>query len=214
MQPDLSKTRLRAYQYLYVDGTFEFTFGGLCLLLAGYFYIQTAMPESLLSSILTMSFVVLTPVGAILINRLVNRFKENVTYPRTGYIVCQRPKEGLRRGVHVGLTLGLAASMGGTFAAFITRSPETLDWMPLLTGFVFGAVFVWIGFRSALSRFFVIATLILLSGLILTVRGIGNMAGLAPFYALSGLILLASGGLTLWQYLRRNPPSTGAVDES
>jgi len=213
MQPDLSKTRLRAFQYLYIDGTFEFTFGGLCLLLAGFFYIQASMPESLLSTILTMSFVIITPAGAVLINRLVNRFKENITYPRTGYVAFQRPKEGLRRGIRAGFMLGLTAIIGGTVAAFITRNPQTLDWMPLLTGFVFGGVFTWIGFRSALARFFVIALLIWISGFFLTMRGIGNMPGLSLFYALSGLILLLSGALTLWQYLRHNPPSDGVINE-
>jgi hypothetical protein len=214
MQPDLSKTKLRAYQYTYIDGTFEFIFGGFCLLLAGFFYIQAAMPESLLSTILTMSLVIITPAGALLINRLVNRFKENVTYPRTGYVAFQRPKEGLHRGVRVGFMLGLTAIIGGTVAAFITRTPQTLDWMPLLTGFVFGGVFFWIGFRSALPRFVVIALLILLCGLVLTLRGIGDMPGLSLFYALSGLILLLSGAFTLWRYLRRNPPTSGVTDES
>ncbi|OGN72239.1 MAG: hypothetical protein A2X25_00830 [Chloroflexi bacterium GWB2_49_20] len=110
------------------------------------------MPESLLSNILTMAFVIITPGGAILINHLVGRFKEQVTYPRTGFVAYQRP-QGLHRGVHVGFALGMAAIIGGVMAAFITRSPKALDWMPGSTAFVFGSVLTWIGFRSALPRF-------------------------------------------------------------
>ena len=35
MQPDPTKTKLQAIQYDYIDGTFEFAFGRLCLLLTG-----------------------------------------------------------------------------------------------------------------------------------------------------------------------------------
>jgi len=50
--------------------------------------------------------------------------------------------------------------------------------------------------------------------MILSFLGFGNMPGLALFYALAGLILLLSGGLTLWHYLRHNPLSDEVVNES
>ena len=55
MQPDLVKTKLRAIQYYYIDGTFEFTFGGLCLLLAGFFYLQSVVADSQSGSLLNLA---------------------------------------------------------------------------------------------------------------------------------------------------------------
>jgi len=211
MQSDLTKTKKRAMQYFYSDGSFEITFGGMCLLLALYFYLQAAMPESLLSNILNMGFVVFVCLAAYLINLLVNRFKERVTYPRSGYITYQQPK-GVQRTVKVGFMLAVSAIIGGSLAAFITHSPRSLDWMPGLTGFVLGAVLAWIGFRVSLRRFYGCGILILLSGFGLSLMGIGNMRGLAFTYAFSSLVLLLSGSLTLWQYLKHNPAANETTD--
>jgi uncharacterized membrane protein len=213
MLPDQTrKTKLRAMQYHFIDGSFEFTFGGLCLLMAGYFTIQTNMPESLLSTILSMSFVVITSGGVFLIDRLVRRFKEQVTYPRTGYIAYQRP-QGVRSGMRAGFMLGLAAIIGGSMAAFITRSPRSMDWMTGMTALVFAAALAWVGFRFALRRFYINAFLVFLSGFILTFIGMGNMPGLTLFYALAGGILLLSGGWTLLRYLHNHPASNQVSDE-
>ena len=165
MQNHKDRTLLRAVQYYYIDGVFEFTFSGLCLLLAAFFFIQAKIPDGLVSTILMVSFVVIIPLGSIVISRLVNRFKEKITYPRTGYLAYQRPK-GARMAVKVGLGLGVSAILGGLVAVIITGSPQTLDWMPGLTAFVFAFVFAWLGYRTSLLRFLLIGFLLLLSGIL------------------------------------------------
>jgi len=57
MADELKKSQLHAIQYFFVDGTFEFSFGGLCLVLAIYFFVQEAAPGTLLSAILNMGFI-------------------------------------------------------------------------------------------------------------------------------------------------------------
>ena len=213
MKQELNKSLLRAVQYHYIDGTFEFTFSGLCLVLAAFFYVQAKLPESLISTILMWLFVLIIPSGSILINRLVNRFKEKVTYPRTGYLSYQKPK-GVNKAVKTGFAMGVTAIIGGLMAAIITRSPQALDWMPGLTSFVFAFVFAWIGFRSSLPRFLLLGFLLLLSGVLLSVTGFGNILGLSLFYAIAGLLLLVSGALTLRVYLLRNPRDVEVQDGS
>ena len=170
MQNHKDRTLLRAVQYYYIDGVFEFTFSGLCLLLAAFFFIQAKIPDGLVSTILMVSFVVIIPLGSIVISRLVNRFKEKITYPRTGYLAYQRPK-GARIAVKVGLGLGVSAILGGLVAVIITGSPQSLDWMPGLTAFVFAFVFAWLGYRTSLPRFLLIGFLLLLSGILLSIIG-------------------------------------------
>ena len=208
MQNHKDRTLLRAVQYYYIDCVFEFTFSGLCLLLAAFFFIQAKIPDGLVSTILMVSFVVIIPLGSIVISRLVNRFKEKITYPRTGYLAYQRPK-GARMAVKVGLGLGVSAILGGLVAVIITGSPQSLDWMPGLTAFVFAFVFAWLGYRTSLPRFLLIGFLLLLSGILLSIIGLGNILGLSIFYAIAGLFLLISGTLTFWTYLHRNPQSDG-----
>jgi hypothetical protein len=213
MQPDLNKTKLRAIQYYYIDGTFEFTFDGLCLFLAGYFFIQATVPESLPASILSLALMVVIPLGAILINQLIKRFKEQITYPRTGYVAYQSSQGRLHR-VRQALKIGMSLIIGASVAAFIIRTPESLDWVAALTALVFGLVLAFLGFRSGLTRFYVLGFLVLLGGVWLSLLGYGNIPGLALFYGLTSLILFTSGGLTLWTYLHHNPPADEAAHES
>jgi len=213
MQPDPVRSKLRAIQYYYIDGTFEFTFGGLCLMLTGFFFIQATFPESLSSSLLNLALMVVIPLGAILINRLIVRFKEQVTYPRTGYVAYQS-SQGSQRRTRLALKLGVSLIVGGAVAAYITRAPKALDWMSALTALAFGLVLTFIGFRSRLTRFYLLGFLVLLSGVVLSFLGYGNIPGLVLFYGLTSLILFTSGGLTLWSYIHHNPPSDEAADES
>jgi hypothetical protein len=52
-----------------------------------------------------------------------------------------------------------------------------------------------------LLRFYLIAGLSLLLGGVLAFSGLGNVLGLAAFYAGIGLVLCLTGGLTLRSYL-------------
>jgi hypothetical protein len=197
-----SRPQLRAVQYYYVDGTFEFSFGGLCLLLAIYFFIEGTLPESLLSNLLNMAFVLIVVGGAFLVNRLVQRLKERITYPRTGY-VAYKQVEGSKRIARIFLVVFSAAFTGAFMAVFFSDRPDSLNWMPGMSGLFFAAVMAWLGFRVALPRFYLLAAVLFLIGGGLTVSGIRDMLGLAIFYALTSLVLFLSGGLTLWQYLRQ-----------
>jgi hypothetical protein len=201
MTDDLKKPQLRAIQYFYADGSFEFSFGGLCLLLAIYFTIQAAAPKSLLSNILDMGFILIVLGGSFLINRLVQALKERVTYPRTGYVAYKR-EYGLKRGVRLAMGMLIGALLSAFTIIAITKSPNVMDWMPGITGLIFAAVIAWLGYRSALPRFYLVALAVLLISVGLASSGIGNMSGLALVYGLTSLVLFVSGGVTLWKYLR------------
>ena len=49
MSDDLRKVQLRAVQYFFVDGTFEFGFGLLCLILAAFFFLENRIHGWLLA---------------------------------------------------------------------------------------------------------------------------------------------------------------------
>ena len=213
MQPDLTQTKRRAAQYFFIDGSFELTFGALCLLLAGYFYIQVVLPSSLFSFFLTILFVMLIFGGTIVTNRFVRRFKERITYPRTGYIVYHSPRKR-NRGLRVILVLGLMAVMIDLLVDILTNREKSMLWIPTLTALFLGFLLAFIGYRSRLPRFYGIAFLVILIGASLSWFGYGDISGLMYFFGMISLILFLSGGLTLWSYLRRNPPSEEVGNES
>ena len=78
MTNDLKQPQLRAIQYFYVDGSFEFGFGLLCLMLGVFFYIETHV-QGWLSAVVDGSLVMVMIGGAWLINRLIKQLKERIT---------------------------------------------------------------------------------------------------------------------------------------
>ncbi|MCX6033661.1 MAG: hypothetical protein NTV38_01585 [Chloroflexi bacterium] len=193
MPDELKKSQMRAIQYFYVDGTFEFSFGFLCLLLAIYFYLA-AHVQGWLSAIVEASLVLVTIGGAVLVNRLIKRFKEHLTWPRTGYVSYQR-KQGVQRGR--GLAIGLV--IGGVVGAVTTVLAMTQDLqiavMPLLSGFLFGMVMVFLGWRTSILRFYLLSLLSAALGVALAV------------------VLFFTGTCVLRTFLRKNPMPKVSPDE-
>jgi hypothetical protein len=212
MNHDLKEPGLRAVRYWYVDGTFELAFGGLCLLLAVYFYAQAALADSWMAGLLSGLLVLVLIGGGYLVNRLTRALKERLTYPRTGFVSYQRER-GMRRGLRIAVAFAGSALIAGLLVLFVAGRPNGFEFMPGVTGLVFGAVIAFIGHRTALPRFYLLAALSLVFGAGLSVSGLSEGLDLAAFYGALSLVLFTFGGVTLWRYLRHNPGPAEAPDE-
>lgn len=203
MTDDLKKPQLRAIQYFYADGSFEFGFGLLCLILGVFFYVE-ANVHGFLSTVVDSSLVLVMIGGAWLINRLIKQLKERLTWPRTGYVTYSR-QSGRKRG----WSLALGMVSGGLIAAIatvlITAPNAHVATMPVLSGFLLGIVMVVIGWRTRLMRFHLLAGLSAAAGIALGFSRMENNAALAAYYLVFGLVLFASGAWVLRSYLRQNP---------
>jgi hypothetical protein len=201
MNPDdLQKPRLRALQYFYVDGTFEFAFSLLCLILAAFFYLETHV-RGWLGAVVDASLVLVMIAGGWLVRRLIGWLKENVTYPRTGYVTYP-PKRGLQRGARLVLGMAIGAMAAGLAVVLTAKAIRGVAAMPILSGVLLGLVLALLGWRARLTRFHVLGALSAAAGLLLGWSGLGNDLGLTVYYLAFGLVMSASGGLTLWTYLR------------
>jgi hypothetical protein len=212
MNDDLKEPKLRATQYFYEDGSSELAFGGLCLLLAIYFYAQAIYTGSWFAALLSGIGILVLIGGGYLANRLVRTLKERLTYPRTGY-VSYRPGRKMQRGVRIAIIFAASALVAGLLALFFAGSPDRLDLMPVMAGLVFGAAIAWIGHRAALQRFYLLGLLSLLIGAGVSVSGLSANLDLTIFYGALSLVLFTSGGITLWRYIRHNPASKEGSDE-
>lgn len=217
MADDLKKLQLRVLQYEFVDGTFEFSFGALCLLFAVFLYIQAAATETLLCDILFVGFFFLgIPGGAFLIERLARQFRERITYPRTGFIAPKRgPEQEPRRVTRLIIRIGVPVLVAVIVTLLVLYRPlinpspaqasiQSPIWI-LFTGLTLGGVWMIVAWRIALPRFYLLGIITLLMGFILPFTGAGTMFGMALFFGLTSLILLIFGGVTLLKYLRQNP---------
>lgn len=212
MSHDLKEPGLRAVRYWYVDGTFELAFGGLCLLLAVYFYAQAALADSWMAALMSGLLVLVLIGGGYLVSRLTRAVKERLTYPRTGYVSYQHER-GRRRGLRIAVTFVASALIAGLLVLFVAGRANGFELVPGVTGLIFGAVIALIGSRAALPRFYLLAVLSLVFGAELSVSGLSAGLGLAAFYGALSLVLFTFGGVTLWRYLRHNPAPAEAPDE-
>ncbi|MEW5827421.1 MAG: hypothetical protein AB1846_00910 [Chloroflexota bacterium] len=225
MDPDLDEKQRRALQYWYVDGAFEFGMGGLCLLLALYFYALAKLEDTWLGGMLSAAMVLVVVGGGMGINRLVMRLKERVTFPRTGYVAYRRTRgaKRLARLVLVGLVAGLVSALltlllvrlsSTVMVSIASATPQPVNWMPGLTGLMFAVVVTILGLRTAIPRFYLVAALSLVTGAALMFAGLDMNLGLAAFYAALAAGLLAASVFVLRHYLGSTTPPAEADNES
>jgi hypothetical protein len=207
---DLHKPQLRAIQYFYVDGTFEFGFGLLCLTLATFLYLETHL-QGWLAVLLDASLILVMIGAGWLVRRLIGWLKENVTYPRTGFVTYPR-KQGLKRGIRLTLAMAVGGLVAGGAAVLATRAEGRFAVMPVISGLLLGLVMVILGWRARLPRFYFLAALSAAGGLALGWSGLGDNTAITLYYLAFSLVLFVSGGLTLWTYLRSTASAAGGSE--
>jgi hypothetical protein len=78
----------------------------------------------------------------------------------------------------------------------------SFNWIPAFNGLVVAAGWAWAANLVAVRRFYLLALICLIGGVVSAFTGLGTYLGLAVFYGLSGLATLVSGICTLVTYLR------------
>ena len=205
---ELDKAKQRSFQYWYMDGLNEIGFGCLMLLLGLYFYLEGALSQtSTLRVILDSSLILVILGGAWLISRGIKYFKEKITYPRTGYVAYAQKRRTPRW-----LTAIIAGLAGAFFAAIIIQG-NLLKWLPALTGIVLCLVMVFMAARANLLRFYLLAAVALIIGVVITLSNFEQSVGLSAVYALFGLTLLISGIRSLVLYLRSFPSAEESLND-
>jgi hypothetical protein len=157
-------------------------------------------------------FLLIVESGVFALDRLVKRFRERITIPRSGYLV-QKRAHGLKLAIQWVVLVVVCGLLAAALAFFFAKGAGGMDWMPGVSGLLFAFALAFVGLRVSLARFYLLAGLTLLSGTALSLLGIGNLPGLALFWTVTGVILLASGGLTLRSFLRQTPLPAEAPDE-
>lgn len=210
MQPDLSKVEQRVKRYWYTDGIGELVGGGMLVLLGIYFALQESIQSflggnSLIGLILQMGFfLLLFLAGGWMNGQLVNLLKARLTYPRTGYVEYQTGRGRSSKGkwfLLVVLSAGIAAAMN-----LLARLFQSFDAMVAMTGLLGAWVFMILHARSSgFTRFYVLAGVSIVLGLVLSVTGLSISHNAGLFYGLMGICVAISGGWTLRRYLQQNP---------
>jgi hypothetical protein len=203
MQPDpVNNITKRTQRYWYEDGIWEIGFG-LVNALLGLFYLLTANldwegPYSMLLVALQMGLL----IGLFTtINRVVTFLKERITYPRTGYVAYRKPAPSAR--LKKILRTALIAAGTGALVGGLATIQAAANQMPLVISVILAGTLVFIGYYFSLVRLFITAALSIAWGYILSRYSLSNLSSTGAFFAGFGLLILLSGAVTLFIYLRR-----------
>ncbi len=200
MVDEVQKTIRRTRQYWYIDGFTEITVGLFFFVLGLVFFGQAHVPvRSVAGVALQLAFPAVFLLGFWVSRRAIQRLKERVTFPRTGYVSYPQPSPRRRRLGYV-----TAALIAAPIAVVVVRyRPLPVNWTPLIEGVFTGVLLVVAGQR--LKRFWLIGGLSIALGLGLSFVHLENpdVRGSAYFYGTMGLVLAICGLFTLRNYLRR-----------
>lgn len=201
MNNNLDNAIQRTKQYWNIDGIAELVVGAIFVVLGAYFLAQSLLPpQSLVSNFLTGLFVLLILGSGFLGGRVIDWIKTRITYPRTGYIAQSKNQK------HRWLAAIMAILIAAVVSALIITSPVLLDWVPAITGILAAAILTLAAYRNATVRIYILASISLLLGTILSLLTLEDNFALAAYYGLMGLAGLISGGITLITYLQNTNP--------
>ena len=206
MKNDIDKVIQRTHCYWYEDGLNEIATG--CMFVACglfLFMMDSVPPGSPLAPVLAVGLTILVAFGGFSASRAVRAVKNRITYPRTGYVSYRRP-EGNRRRRLIAASLGVGLGVLGIVLS-IAGAPTWLVSMAMVEGLILGAVLLYIGHRLGLARFYVLAFLSTLIGVVTALSGLLDDAlGSAAYFGEMGFVLTASGLFTLRAYLSQSQP--------
>ena len=180
----------RVYQYQNIDGLNELSFGAMWLWLGLTISLYVLFPEVYPPLIGLVGF------GVPLIGRALYELKKRLTYPRTGYAVPRVP-----RYLFFVFAGGLLL-INTLDALFWNLSFSSLWTQPLSLGLITACLLLWMG--GGLVRFYYLAAAAFFLGAGLTWYGVDMYMGVVLHSSALGLLLVASGGVTLRRYLKEH----------
>jgi hypothetical protein len=205
MKSDIDEVIQRTHRYWYEDGLNEIATGCMFVGCGLFLFMMYAVPPgSLLAPVLAIGFVVLVAFGGLAASRAVKAVKNRVTYPRTGYVSYRRPESNHRRRL---IVAGLGIALG--MLCIVLSKVHALAWlvsMPMVEGLIVGGILLYLGYRLGLTRFYGLAFLSILIGVVVSLNGFEDALSSAAYFGEMGLVVAASGLLALRTYLRQSQP--------
>jgi hypothetical protein len=202
MNTDIDDLMRKTKTYWYEDGLVEILAGLFFVVIGLFLLADWATPQdSPLKWIFAPGFAVVTIAWILSGRKVVNWFKEKITYPRTGYVSYKTARSASRvaRGLLGGL-IGAAVSLA--IVASLMYRQDIVRVIPLIMGAGVALLIVRIGSELGLVRFYIAAVWSVLIGGLLAWWTADMSLSIALYYVLLGPAILAGGVVTLMRYLR------------
>jgi hypothetical protein len=200
----IQHTIQRTRRYWYIDGLSEIGAGSvICLVALFYALLGLLPPSSPYAAVLGIGQIVVVLVGYWAAGKIVRMAKIRLTYPRTGY-VSYPPRRGRRRLLLALTTFGVALGFAFIFTWLIGRLPENL--LPAITGGIISLTLVYLGYRTGVPRFYLVAAFTFVLGAATSSLGLPDPWSNVLFFGGFGLAWTISGVVTLIGYLHATRP--------
>jgi hypothetical protein len=209
MAIDIKGIERRTAQSWFDDGIWEMGFGVIGLLLAFYFFGQSAAPAgSAARWILDIGLLPLFLLAGWIMKTLVAVLKRRLTLRRTGYVAFR--KTGSRKRSLAAAIVGALVGLATPFAYQYLKShrPAGMDMLPILMAFGFVLMLVLLALRTGAIRLVFDAAAVAAAGMAVSLARWNESASIAGVFGALAAALFISGGVTLGIYLRRNPGPT------
>jgi hypothetical protein len=210
LDQQIVESRRRAYWRWYEDGLSEITVGGLFLLVGLLLSLEAWRPNDVVvTRFVALALPIVIIGGAFLVGRIIQVFKERISYRRTGYLAFRDERKG-RRWV----TAAVAGLIGAGIAAFLVLTNVQLSplWYALFRGSIVVGVMLLIAVKMGIRRFYAISVLIGLLSVATALPGLPEAWNDAIFYGSTGLILVLSGLWMFVKYMRRPPAAENRTE--
>jgi DNA-binding MarR family transcriptional regulator len=191
-QIDYRNLTQRLHQHFFIDGVVEGLAGLWLIMLGGYFLVTLNMERTLF-----FVYPLLMIALPLLLGPVTQAIKANISAPRVGYAKLPPPPEQEKR-----LRIAAALTGVGILLAIILDlfgSPRSggglpatgwLQLLPLLIGIPAAAGFFYTAVRHAITRFYPLSILILLTGALTAALAPTPFPGIILFMLLAGTLLL------------------------
>ncbi|WP_414586367.1 hypothetical protein [Scytonema sp. PCC 10023] len=203
----------RTLRFWYIDGLPDLAVGSMLLCVCGLnlvlsFYLPALLPQSLLSRVLLLIVLAISAVLLLLgvfwaIAYVVLQLKTNLTYLRVGYAFPFRRPVVWQHWLFRLLSFEICTAL---LILTKTLPPTFLQEFPVLFGLFMASMHLYMGYVRDLPRFYLLAavSLVLVVGLLFA--RMDTVLGFEFYSSLMGMIEMLSGCITLWIFLRQNPP--------
>ncbi len=179
---------------LIVMGVFWLTWG-LALLLPVVF------PGHAIARLSSFVFIAAMALAGFLMKPLIHRWKERVTFPRTGYIELRQPSKAFRFAVVI-----LAGAVAFVLALLVRFEDRTLrEWQPLILGLVLAAGVLHAAWKMRSLRLALLSPVVVAAAVYGFVLRQYEDLSYALIMLSAGSICVLEGALLLRSYLHAHP---------
>ncbi|HNB87226.1 MAG TPA: hypothetical protein PLL38_11330 [Anaerolineales bacterium] len=200
---NIEYSRFSIQQHWFQDGVSEIA-GGCMFILTGLFFIFRALVRNSLSdgNILAGQAIFLA-ISFVFIRWTMNTLKEKFTYNRSGYM--EQKHENVKLDARRRMWIIVISLIVGAISLFISEKTGFYRWISILVGTGIGLLlFVSTGLQSGMHRFYLLAFVSILLGIILAFIELHHNYIFAIYFITMGITFGSSGLITLRLFLKQN----------